>query len=104
MSWHAGLRRLFLQAVQKGENTRRQSFRRAVERFTPVEALEQRVLLSAITPVTPLSNAHYDWPSISADGTRIAFQSADDPLGTNADHSTEIFVYDTDTASLTQAR
>lgn len=33
-------------------------------------------------------------PAISQDGSRIAFASKDDPLGTNADHNSEIFLYD----------
>jgi hypothetical protein len=33
-------------------------------------------------------------PGISQDGSRIAFASKDDPLGTNADGNSEIFLYD----------
>jgi uncharacterized protein (TIGR03437 family) len=33
-------------------------------------------------------------PAISQDGSRIAFASKDDPLGTNADGNSEIFLYD----------
>src|SRR5207249_6035046 len=33
-------------------------------------------------------------PAISQDGSRIAFASKDDPLGTNADGNSEIFLFD----------
>jgi len=33
-------------------------------------------------------------PAISQDGSRIAFAAKDDPLGSNADHNSEIFLYD----------
>ncbi|MDX6693123.1 MAG: hypothetical protein QOF02_726 [Blastocatellia bacterium] len=33
-------------------------------------------------------------PGISQDGSRIAFAANDDPLGTNADHNSEIFFFD----------
>src|ERR1051325_3005772 len=33
-------------------------------------------------------------PAIAQDGSRIAFASKDDPLGTNADGNSEIFLYD----------
>lgn len=37
----------------------------------------------------------YSWrPDISADGQRIVYQSTADPLGANADHNIEIFLYD----------
>src|SRR6266481_243654 len=39
-------------------------------------------------------------PAISQDGSRIAFASKDDPLGTNADGNSEIFLFDD--AGLTQ--
>lgn len=41
-------------------------------------------------------------PDISPDGTKIAYSSMADPLGTNADHNFEIFLYDTTTASTRQ--
>ena len=41
-------------------------------------------------------------PSISADGTRIAFRSLGNLTGGNPDLSAEIFLYDTATANLTQ--
>jgi Tol biopolymer transport system component len=40
--------------------------------------------------------------SLSADGTRIAFASTADPLGTNADGNQEVFVYDLPSDVLTQ--
>ncbi len=33
-------------------------------------------------------------PAISQDGSRIAFASKDNPLGTNNDGNSEIFLYD----------
>jgi Tol biopolymer transport system component len=33
-------------------------------------------------------------PAVSQDGSRIAFASKDDPLGTNSDGNSEIFLYD----------
>src|SRR6266481_9477463 len=39
-------------------------------------------------------------PAISQDGSRVAFASKDDPLGTNADGNSEIFLFDD--AGLTQ--
>jgi hypothetical protein len=33
-------------------------------------------------------------PGISQDGSRITFASKDDPIGSNADHNSEIFLYD----------
>jgi hypothetical protein len=41
-------------------------------------------------------------PDISGAGDRIVYSSAADPLGTNADHSTEIFVYEPGTATTRQ--
>lgn len=42
------------------------------------------------------------FPSINADGTRIAFRSDRDLVGNNADTNDEIFLFDTDTSTLTQ--
>jgi len=55
-------------------------------------------ILSQITDTTGGFNAR---PSINADGTRTAFDSNRDPLGTNADGNIEIFLFDT-TSGLTQ--
>ncbi len=41
-------------------------------------------------------------PDLSGAGDRIAFQSARDPLGLNPDGGSEIFLYRTDTAALTE--
>jgi Tol biopolymer transport system component len=41
-------------------------------------------------------------PSISSDGTRIAFRSLNDITGANADLNGEIFLFDTDTMDFTQ--
>jgi Tol biopolymer transport system component len=44
---------------------------------------------------------YYD-PDISGDGERVAYVSETDPLGTNADHNFEIFLYDADTSTTRQ--
>jgi len=41
-------------------------------------------------------------PDVSADGGTIVYQSQADPLGTNADHNFEIFLYDTTTGATEQ--
>jgi Tol biopolymer transport system component len=41
-------------------------------------------------------------PDISADGQRVAYASNADPLGTNPDHNSEIFVYDAGTTTTVQ--
>jgi Tol biopolymer transport system component len=51
----------------------------------------QTSLLRQLTQTTSGSNGG---ASISGDGSRIAFSSSSDPLGTNADGSSEIFVLD----------
>ena len=42
------------------------------------------------------------FPSINADGTRIAFQTTADLTGKNADGNLEIFLFDTTTSEFTQ--
>jgi uncharacterized repeat protein (TIGR01451 family) len=49
------------------------------------------------TPVFPS-----DGPSISGNGTRVAFESSTDLTGGNADHNNEIFLYNLTTNSFTQ--
>lgn len=58
---------------------------------------------SAISQLTdsPLS-ATYNSPSTNANGTRIAFSSYSDLTGNNADGSSEIFLFDTNTSDLNQ--
>ncbi|WP_395700190.1 PEP-CTERM sorting domain-containing protein [Aquabacterium sp.] len=41
-------------------------------------------------------------PDFSDDGSKLAFTSTYDPLGTNADHSAEVFLYDLTTNSVRQ--
>jgi len=43
---------------------------------------------------TQLSGTRAPAPGISQDGSRIAFAAKEDPLGTNADGNSEIFLYD----------
>lgn len=42
------------------------------------------------------------FPDISASGSRIVYISTADPLGTNADHTYEVFLYDTGTGTTRQ--
>jgi uncharacterized repeat protein (TIGR01451 family) len=69
---------------------------------------EEIFLFNAVTSnITQITTGNSDSeasrsPSISADGTRIAFHSFADLTGANADHSGEIFLFDTAAAGLTQ--
>jgi Tol biopolymer transport system component len=56
---------------------------------------------SGLQRITLTSDACYD-PSISGDGNRIAFASAGDFAGQNADHSYEAFLWDATTQLITQ--
>lgn len=56
-------------------------------------------LVQVTTTTQPL---HYNTPSISADGTRIVFRSADDIGGGNPDRNSEIFLYDATGPTVTQ--
>src|SRR4030095_7968625 len=56
----------------------------------------------SFTQVTNTTTLNDLFPSISGDGTRIAFVSDSDLIGGNADHNFEIFLYDAATNSLTQ--
>src|SRR5262249_32205128 len=60
------------------------------------------VASAALTQITNSTTDHNQLPSISADGGRIAFQSTANLTGANTDGSEEIFLYDADTANLTQ--
>jgi uncharacterized repeat protein (TIGR01451 family) len=55
-----------------------------------------------LTQITNAAAGFSQFPSISGDGTRVAFSSTADLTAGNADGSEEIFVYDTATATLTQ--
>jgi len=69
---------------------------------------EEIFLYNAVTSnITQITTGNSDSqasrsPSISADGTRIAFHSFADLTGDNADHNSEIFLFDATTAGLTQ--
>jgi uncharacterized repeat protein (TIGR01451 family) len=54
------------------------------------------------TQITSSTSGQSEHPSISADGGRVAFNSTADLTGSNADGSTEIFLFDAATANLTQ--
>jgi len=58
-------------------------------------------ITSGLTQITNTTGGNNNTPSINANGTRIAFWSNHDPLGTNADGNAEIFLFDT-TSGLTQ--
>lgn len=53
----------------------------------------RRVGNAAPLQLTSGTGCTSDHPSISADGTRVAFQSDCDPLGTNQDGNVEVFVW-----------
>jgi uncharacterized repeat protein (TIGR01451 family) len=55
-----------------------------------------------LTQITNATTGFSQFPSISGDGTRVAFSSTADLTGGNADGSEEIFLYDTATPNLTQ--
>ena len=55
-----------------------------------------------LTQITNATTGFSQFPSISGDGTRVAFSSTADLSGGNPDSSAEIFLYDTATATLTQ--
>ncbi len=57
---------------------------------------------SGLSQITADPTADSFGPSISGDGTRIAFDSNGDFAGNNSDGSTEIFFYDTSAATFTQ--
>jgi Tol biopolymer transport system component len=54
------------------------------------------------TQVTKTTGGVLSTPSISGDGTRIAFQSFRDLTGENADGNSEVFLFDTATSTFTQ--
>jgi Tol biopolymer transport system component len=54
------------------------------------------------TQLTATTGNHTDEPTISADGTRIAFFSNQDLTGGNADGNFEIFLFDTTSMTITQ--
>ncbi len=56
----------------------------------------------AVQQVTASAGGESLAPAIDADGSRIAFQSTADLTGDNSDGSTEIFLYDADTGSVSQ--
>lgn len=55
-----------------------------------------------IAQITFTTGGSNEVPSISSDGTRVAFRSAHDFTGGNADGNDEIFLFDTTTKSLNQ--
>ena len=61
-----------------------------------------RATFSTITQITSSTGSFSSGPSISANGTRIAFNSRANLTGGNADGSNEIFLYDAATAAFTQ--
>src|SRR3954447_12719884 len=59
-------------------------------------------LCSVTRQITAAASGSSGRPSVSADGTRIAFRSDADIGGGNPDGNTEIFLYDTVARSTTQ--
>jgi Tol biopolymer transport system component len=57
---------------------------------------------SALTQLTDTSDCFNQETSINAAGTRIAFRSNCNPLGSNGDFNDEIFLFDTSTNTLSQ--
>lgn len=57
---------------------------------------------SGLRQLTEFGSNYTRWPSLSADGRRVAFNSAADPLGANPDGSSEVFVMNTDGTGLMQ--
>lgn len=54
------------------------------------------------TVISPPGSGFNQRPVLSADGTSLVFTSTYDPLGQNADHSSEVFRYDITTHTLLQ--
>ena len=54
------------------------------------------------TAVTSTPSGSNDSPSVSADGTRIAYRSTTDPLGTNGDANQEVFLWSASGPTTTQ--
>lgn len=63
-----------------------------------------RVRTDNPTTLHQVTNSTYssDDPDISGDGSRVVFRSDWDPLGTNPDHGSEIFLYDDASGLITQ--
>ena len=57
-----------------------------------------------ITDIVGGNNSNFanGFPDISADGTKVVFQSLHDHTGDNGDGNIEIFLYDTITSTMTQ--
>src|SRR5262245_40738586 len=67
--------------------------------FSPGPA---RATFSTITQITSTSASVNGSPSISSDGSRVAFRSSSDLTGGNADGNTEIFLCDPASLAFTQ--
>lgn len=52
--------------------------------------------------VTPSNSGFNIRPDLSDDGSKLAFTSTYDPLGTNADHNAEVFLFDVATQTVRQ--
>ncbi|MCC5951695.1 MAG: PD40 domain-containing protein [Acidimicrobiia bacterium] len=60
------------------------------------------VAAETTTQLTQTTSGYYYSPSMAADGSRIAFASTADPLGTNPDGGDELFVVDLPGETITQ--
>lgn len=76
-------------------------------RFIAYETYSQSVRLHDVltgttTVISPTGSGFNQRPSLSADGRSLVFTATGDPLGQNADHSSELFRYDILTQTLVQ--
>jgi uncharacterized repeat protein (TIGR01451 family) len=67
-----------------------------------IEIFLYNAVSNSFTQVTDTTTGVKSAPSISSDGTRIAFNSSNDLTGGNTDSNTEIFLYDAVSNSFTQ--
>jgi Tol biopolymer transport system component len=65
-------------------------------------ALGAPLALAAPIQITPAIGSNSFGPSVSDDGRKVAFYSASNPTGGNADNSFEIYVYDRVSGAITQ--
>jgi Tol biopolymer transport system component len=68
----------------------------------PMQVFRGRTDGSLVEMLTDDPDQSSNSPDISGDGRLVAYRSSADPLGTNPDHNSEIFLYDAETRSLQQ--
>lgn len=67
-----------------------------------IEIFLYNIAGGTFTQVTDLTGPESYSPSINSDGTKIAFVSFNNPVGSNPDFNNELFVFDVSTAEITQ--